>query len=63
MPTAAARAPLAAGTQRRRIDAMAACDAAYARCVRACAAPASDVLTKQGQAKEPGAAAPPHPAR
>ena len=49
VPAPAGRAIDAAGTQSRRIDKSAQCDAAYQRCVRACAAPAGSVLVKPRQ--------------
>ena len=49
VPAPAGRAIDNAGTQSRRIDKSAQCDAAYQRCVRACAAPAGSVLVKPKQ--------------
>jgi hypothetical protein len=49
VPAPAGRAIDDAGTQTRRIDKSAQCDATYLRCTRACAAPAESVLVKPKQ--------------
>ncbi len=49
VPAPAGRAIDNAGTQARRIDRSAQCDAAYLRCTRACAAPEVSVLVKPKQ--------------
>jgi hypothetical protein len=49
VPAPAGRAIDDAGTQTRRLDKSAQCDAAFQRCIRACAAPADSVLVKPKQ--------------